>query len=1526
MNNEIGRKLTSLTLMTIMLAGGMVIGAPSMVPEAAAAGQLFVSAENANFNNYFAGAQIVEIIVKDPKATEVDEKQQEPTVKVNEFPIRLAQGADGYWYAYIAETAEVVLATANANLDYGTQAAASNITFNSNITPYHTSAVIGGAPTLSLVDKDGGDDDTTQHGQIGVATGEWPFIQALDFTIETFEIKLEQAGTDEIVVLKHDNDDIDDFSSVVLDRNTAPLGAQVHLTVTDQALNIDPTTEDVIAFKVTAGSEGVSFKAGTTTSDGTDNTINNSGQDNLYVAFSNGFDDNGKLKITYNTNGTAVIANDATLDDVHADEFLIFFETAENSGIFVNTDDDDDSNLQTLTGTTLRGLTATFDYNDSAQSLVIGHDFATIDMDATSVGDEWNSGEEMTIVLYDQDLNLNTFKDEDLTVQGGTLVPSIQIGTPLSLTSTAKLDTTTIDSLDSFSKIARSNDLAEGTANIIVDTGISIPDMYDLVDESDAEVFEFISYNIKSLLTTTGSISDVHITSSDDVAVHLTAALASVEEQDILELNFIDSISTTFTDAGSDGFTAVGEIPATALDALSAGDVTIAQGTGSSRTTIEAIVGADGTLDSITRSNPTFVNGAVTAYQGHGNVLVTFVATTGAQSTVSTELAFVVDFFSFGDQVNNAIYRIELEETGENTATFEGSAEYVMLNQTNYHLPATYSAVNPTQDDVDMIVHLDMTDEDSIRVNYLDLGADGVSTQIADQEAAPTHSGTADLDLDSYKIADTVVVTITDQDLNTNSELIDVYITNDDDTNGDKVGLSTSAAAGHIADITFDDATWQDLSETGFNLLETGTDSGVFMGSFQVPTTFNGGLAATGTDIEVNYNDHRDSSGNTIEVGDGASIRANTGSVTFDRTVYPVPWDSDDFSEHSSASGSSDLAAGSVAVHISVEDADADQSAFGQDSISSSVLSVKVTRGSIASANLASTTATILETSPTSGIFEYDLTIASADISGSGTFASGAIVQQGDIITVTYTDSQDASGKSQTVTDSSSFDLRNGTLQADKSVYLIGSDMILTLIEPDFDLDNDETESYTLNLIEWDSDAAETVLGSGGGVTNAAAFDPEPSAFRETGDSTGIFQVVIEIPDTLDGNLLDRGEKIDLEYTDWGPAGADYVGQEDEDIGLTVYTSNFGATIELDQKVYTWTDKVYITIVAPDHNFDSGLVDEIGNTSNDPIKVSTRGSSLNTYKLVESGPDTGIFIGEVTLTGFLHDADGVAGNDTVPTTSADGSGPTNGQLKTSDNDGLTVSFEFSEDETVVGSALIRWNIGEVQWLEASYPASGTGVVRVIDADMNLNPEQVDNFTVDAWSDSDAGGIDLTVTETNEATGIFEGTVFFTVANDSSGHRLRVAEGDTVTAEYEDNTLPEPYTTADELDIAATTLIGTIVPPLERAPAANLRTVDAFGNSLNSVSVDQQVQISADLANGQDKEQSFAYLVQVQDGDGVTVSLAWITGSLSSGQSFSPALSWIPTESGSYTATAFVWESVDNPTALSPPVSTTITVQ
>ena len=91
----------------------------------------------------------------------------------------------------------------------------------------------------------------------------------------------------------------------------------------------------------------------------------------------------------------------------------------------------------------------------------------------------------------------------------------------------------------------------------------------------------------------------------------------------------------------------------------------------------------------------------------------------------------------------------------------------------------------------------------------------------------------------------------------------------------------------------------------------------------------------------------------------------------------------------------------------------------------------------------------------------------------------------------------------------------------------------------------------------------------------------------------------------------------------------------------------------------------------------------------------------------------------------------------------------------------------------------------------------------------------------------------------------------------------------------------------------------------------------------TIDVGKQVQITADLQNNQSIEQDFAYIVQIQNKDGVTVSLSWLTGTLVPAQSFSPALSWTPNESGKYTATIFVWESIENPSALSPTLTLTI---
>ena len=343
---------------------------------------------------------------------------------------------------------------------------------------------------------------------------------------------------------------------------------------------------------------------------------------------------------------------------------------------------------------------------------------------------------------------------------------------------------------------------------------------------------------------------------------------------------------------------------------------------------------------------------------------------------------------------------------------------------------------------------------------------------------------------------------------------------------------------------------------------------------------------------------------------------------------------------------------------------------------------------------------------------------------------------------------------------------------------------------------------------------------------------------NETGVNTGIFEQTILFTETKEssGNMIrvTEGDDVSLDYLYYEVPGSDKredmieVGDEitinnSQDAHSISETSVFGATVHLDKEVYSWTDKVHITVTSPFHNFDSKVIEEIGAVQPYTIRMHTSSSNIDSYKLVETGPNTGIFAGEIILTGFLHDADGSGSNndhlpyeDTAPMTS--GSGPVDGFLENSNSDAISVQFDYSEDVTIVGYAEIQWNTGKIQWLEASYPDSGTGVVRVVDPDMNWNPEAVDNFDVDVWSDSDAGGIDLTVTETNSSTGIFEGTVFFSTTDESSGHRLRVASGDTITAEYEDNTLPKPYTIQDELDITSTSMIKettlskTYVPP------------------------------------------------------------------------------------------------------------------
>lgn len=90
-------------------------------------------------------------------------------------------------------------------------------------------------------------------------------------------------------------------------------------------------------------------------------------------------------------------------------------------------------------------------------------------------------------------------------------------------------------------------------------------------------------------------------------------------------------------------------------------------------------------------------------------------------------------------------------------------------------------------------------------------------------------------------------------------------------------------------------------------------------------------------------------------------------------------------------------------------------------------------------------------------------------------------------------------------------------------------------------------------------------------------------------------------------------------------------------------------------------------------------------------------------------------------------------------------------------------------------------------------------------------------------------------------------------------------------------------------------------------------------------VGEQIMVMADISNSQNNQQNFAYITQIKNDNDVVISLSWLTGSLSPKQSFSPAQSWVPKESGTYHVQVFVWESIDNPEALSPPLSMTVNV-
>ena len=122
MKNEIGRKLTSLTIMAIMLGGlGIAQGfTNSYMPVASAqtaetSGMLSVSSTT------IQGAAILEIVVNDPDISDTTvDINSGATVTVLGTSYDMVQAVNGKWYAYVVDLSTAALMDADDNgLEFG---------------------------------------------------------------------------------------------------------------------------------------------------------------------------------------------------------------------------------------------------------------------------------------------------------------------------------------------------------------------------------------------------------------------------------------------------------------------------------------------------------------------------------------------------------------------------------------------------------------------------------------------------------------------------------------------------------------------------------------------------------------------------------------------------------------------------------------------------------------------------------------------------------------------------------------------------------------------------------------------------------------------------------------------------------------------------------------------------------------------------------------------------------------------------------------------------------------------------------------------------------------------------------------------------------------------------------------------------------------------------------------------------------------------------------------------------------------
>ena len=291
---------------------------------------------------------------------------------------------------------------------------------------------------------------------------------------------------------------------------------------------------------------------------------------------------------------------------------------------------------------------------------------------------------------------------------------------------------------------------------------------------------------------------------------------------------------------------------------------------------------------------------------------------------------------------------------------------------------------------------------------------------------------------------------------------------------------------------------------------------------------------------------------------------------------------------------------------------------------------------------------------------------------------------------------------------------------------------------------------------------------------------------------------------------------------------------------------------------FSWGSRIYVLLWAPGFNADDKRLDKLGNdgdgqglitlTSRDGSVRADSKSSCNSF--IETGIDHGLFYGSIKLRGFSTNVndDGVRmyGGDRC-----EGSGNYGGQgtlddgvlgVKTGQDGGVTMSFEYAENKWMHKSATHTWRIADFNFDKEEYTMDDTATVTIKDLDGLRYPfDKRTGYQMHIWSDTDEGGVEVNAywkpnfRGTPQMHGDYPVKVTFIdpdrrestarelyYKSGGSQVELKVSPGDNIYAQYYDRTLPaygpngEKYSTEDKLLIKTIAKIVEVKDdPLER---------------------------------------------------------------------------------------------------------------